>query len=195
MNGKQKDMRLEFIHKVFPDKKRIGTLWTPSEINSQFYLNLARDGARKLGLEIVSVPVAKASDILLSAQDLVNKKIDVIYQISDNTINASFEALSRVAEENSIPLFGGFLLSTREGASAALGWDFFDMGYKAGLIAVRVKEGESPAGIPIQYMTDVRLYINLSAAKKQGVTFSADIIELAHTVLSEETRRGEPVQK
>ncbi|MFC2157335.1 ABC transporter substrate-binding protein [Acidobacteriota bacterium] len=191
---------LEFIRKVFPEKKRIGTLWTPSEINSQYYLNLAEDAAKELGFDLISVPVAKSSDILLAAQDLINKKIDVLYQISDNTINASFEALSRVAEENSIPLFGGFLLSTREGASAALGWDFYDMGYKAGLMAVRVKEGESPAAMPIQYMMDVHLHINLTAAKKQGLVFSDDIIKLANTVLSEESRKEqeeerEPVRK
>jgi len=173
---------LKFIKEVLPDTQRIGTLWTPSEINSQYYLNLAREGARDLGFRIIAVPVTKSSEVLLSAQELVNKNIDVIYQISDNTINASFQALSKVAEENTIPLFGGFLLSTYEGACAALGWDFFDMGYKAGIIALRVMEGENPALIPIENMKDVRLYINLSAAEKQGLRFPDAIIQRAHKV-------------
>lgn len=174
---------LAFIKQVLPETKRIGTLWTPSELNSKFYLDLVREGAKELGFEIVAVPIDNKSEILLAAQVLMNKKIEVIYQISDNTINASFEAVRRVADENAIPLFGGALFSTNLGACAALGWDFFDMGYKAGKIAIRVKNGEKPADIPIQYMSEVMLYLNLNAAEKQGVEFPEEVLKQADEIL------------
>ena len=177
---------LAFIKKVLPEVKRIGTLWTPSELNSEYYLELCRAGARELGLDIVAVPVANESEVFLSAQILINKKIDAIYQISDNTINESFEAVGKVAEENSVPLFGGFLLSTHLGACAALGWDFFDMGYKTGKIALRVKSGEDLSDIPIQYMEKIKLHFNLQAAEKQGVNFSSEILERADEILGRE---------
>jgi len=177
---------LAFIKKVLPEIKRIGTLWTPSELNSEYYLELCRAGARELGLDIVAVPVANKSEVFLSAQILINKKIDAIYQISDNTINESFEAVGKVAEENGVPLFGGFLLSTHLGACAAMGWDFFDMGYKTGKIALRVKNGESPSNISIQYMEKIKLHLNLQAAEKQGVNFSAEILERADEILGRE---------
>jgi putative ABC transport system substrate-binding protein len=174
---------LAFIKQVLPGAKRIGTLWTPSELNSKFYLDLAKEGAKELDFEIVAVPINNKSEILLAAQVLMNKKIEVIYQISDNTINASFEAVSRVADENAVPLFGGALFSTSQGACAALGWDFFDMGFKAGEMAIRVKNGEKPADIPIQYMSKVKLYLNLNAAAKQGVEFSEEILKQADEIL------------
>lgn len=177
---------LAFIKEVLPSVKRIGTLWTPSELNSEYYLEIYQEEARKLGFEVEAVPVTNKSEILLSAQILVGKKIDAINQISDNTINASFEALGKVAEENSIPLFGGFLLSTQSGACAALGWDFFDMGYRTGKIAIRVKNSESPAGIPIQSMNKIKLHLNLRAAQKQGITFSPEIIQRADRILGKE---------
>jgi len=174
---------LAFIKRVLPGAKRIGTLWTPSELNSKFYLDLAKEGAKELDFEIIAVPINNKSEILLAAQVLMNKKIEVIYQISDNTINASFEAVSRVADENAVPLFGGALFSTNQGACAALGWDFFDMGFKAGEMAIRVKNGEKPADIPIQYMSKVKLYLNLNAAAKQGVKFSEEILKQADEIL------------
>ena len=177
---------LEFIKKILPGAKRLGTLWTPSEINSQFYFELAKDEARSLNLDIVDVPIANKSQVLHSAQVLINKKIDAIYQISDNTINASFQALGNVAEENAMPLFGGFLLSTQRGACAALGWDFFEMGQKTGEIALRVKNGESPAEIPIQYMSKVRLHLNLQAAETQGIKFYGQILDKADEILNGE---------
>ena len=177
---------LGFIKEILPKAKRLGTLWTPAEINSEFYLELAKRGARDLDFEIVDVPIANKNEVLHSAQLLINKKIDAIYQISDNTINASFETIGMVAEENSIPLFGGFLLSTHRGACAALGWDFFDMGHKAGEIAVRVKAGENPAKIPIQYMSKVRMHLNLDAAAKQGIKFSDEVLRKADEVAGAE---------
>jgi putative ABC transport system substrate-binding protein len=179
---------LDFIKEILPRAKRLGTLWTPAEINSEFYLEIAKRRARDLGFVIVDVPIANKNEVLHSAQLLINKKIDAIYQISDNTINAAFETIGTVAEENSIPLFGGFLLSTHRGACAALGWDFFDMGYKAGEIAIRVKSGESPAKIPIQYMSKVRMHLNLNAAAKQGIKFSDDVLRRADEVAGAEQK-------
>jgi putative ABC transport system substrate-binding protein len=177
---------LAFIKEIIPEAKRVGTLWTPSEINSEFYLELAREEGRKVDLEIVDVPIANKSQVLHSAQVLINKKIDAIYQISDNTINESFQDVGNVAGENSIPLFGGFLLSTRLGACAALGWDFLEMGYTTGEIAIRVKNGENPADIPIQSMSKVRIHLNLSAAEKQGVKFSDEFLKKANEILKSE---------
>jgi putative ABC transport system substrate-binding protein len=182
---------LAFIKGVLPDAKRVGTLWTPAELNSKFYLELATEGAEELGMEIVAIPITNKSEVMRSAQLLVNRKVDVIYQISDNTINASFEAIGRVAEENAIPLFGGFLFSTHLGACAAMGWDFFDMGYRAGEIALRVKNGEDPASIPFIYMDKVKLYLNMNAAEKQGVRFSEDILSRADEILRIEERPSE----
>jgi len=174
---------LEFIKTVLPHVKRIGTLWTPYELNSEYYLDLARQYSKELGISVISVPVSSQRDVFFAAQKLAVKNIDAIYQISDNTINASFEDLSEVADEYILPLFGGFLLATRFGACAALGWDFFEMGYKTGKIAIRVKNGENPRQIPFQSMKKARLFLNLGAAEKQGVAFSKEILERADQIL------------
>ena len=70
---------VKFIHDLLPKARRLGTLWTPSEVNSEYYLELARDAASELGLEVVAVPVANAHEIPQAAQILVNEKVDVLY--------------------------------------------------------------------------------------------------------------------
>jgi putative ABC transport system substrate-binding protein len=174
---------LAFIHETLPGARRVGTLWTPSELNSEYYLQLAREGAAAVGLEVVAEPVANENEVLTSAQMLLNKKIDVLFPVSDNTINASFESIGRLAEENGIPLFAGYPPFARLGACAALGWDFYEMGYKAGQIAVRVKNGEAPGRIPLQSMSRIRLHLNLSAADKQGIRFPDSVISRADDLI------------
>ncbi len=181
---------MALIRQILPGARRVGMLWTPSELNSEYYLNLAREAAAELGLEIVSVPVSSSNGVLLAAQILISKKIDVLFPISDNTINSSFSTLGRVAEENSVPLFGSFLLATRDGACAGLGVEFSDMGYKAGLMAVRIRNGESPAGIPFDAMTGVKLHLNLLAARRQGVKFPPEVLKVADEILTVEDIRS-----
>ena len=177
---------LAFIREALPEAKRIGTLWTPAELNSEYYLRTLREGAADLGLEVIALPVSNSNEVLLSGQMLLNKKVDAIFPISDNTINAAFETLGRLARENAVPLFGGFPLFAQQGACAAMGWDFFEMGYKTGEIALRIKNGEDPARIPIQSMSRVRLYLNLPAAGMQGVQFSQQILERADNIIRAE---------
>jgi len=174
---------LDLVREVLPGARRIGTIWTPAELNSEYYLQLLREGAGELGFEVVAVPVANVNEVLLSGQILLNEKVDLIFPISDNTINASFESLGRLARDNAVPLFGGFPLFTRLGACAAMGWDFFEMGYKTGEMAARVKNGEDPGRIPLQTMSRLRLHLNLAAAKLQGVEFPPQIIGRADDII------------
>jgi len=175
---------ISFIREVLPRARRVGTLWTPSEINSEYYLELAREAAAAVDLELESVPVTNASEIPMAAQRLLNRKIDALYPISDNTLNASFGVLGRAADEARLPLFGGFVLSTGLGACAAMGFNFTDMGYKTGQIVLRVLNGESPGRIPFQSMESVKLFINVKAAERQGLLFVPAVLRKADQVLS-----------
>jgi putative ABC transport system substrate-binding protein len=175
---------MALIREISPRARRVGSLWTSSEINSEYYMDLARASAAELGLEMVAVPVTGPHEIPAAVQGLLNEKVDILFPMSDNTINSSFDVIGRAADEYGLPLFGSFLRSVEFGACAALGYDFFDMGVKTGRLAVRVKNGESPARIPIQAMDEVRLYINKEAAARQGVTFSRGLLDRANKVVS-----------
>jgi putative ABC transport system substrate-binding protein len=170
---------MALIREVLPSARRIGSLWTSSEINSEYYLDRAREAAAELGFELVAVPVTGPHEIHASLQRLLNEKADALFPMSDNTLNSSFGDIGRAAEETGLPLFGGFLRAVDFGACAALGFDFAEMGLKTGRLAVRVKGGESPARIPIQSMDEVKLYINPAAAAKQGVVFPKSVLDRA----------------
>lgn len=170
---------LALIREVLPAARRIGSLWTSSEINSEYYLDRAREAAAEIGLELIAVPVTGPHEVHASLQRLLNEKVDALFPMSDNTLNSSFDAIGRAAEETGLPLFGGFLRAVEFGACAALGFDFYELGLKTGRLAVRVKGGESPARIPIQSMDEVKLYVNPAAAAQQGVVFPKSVLDRA----------------
>jgi putative ABC transport system substrate-binding protein len=175
---------MALIREVLPKARRVGTLWTSSEINSEYYLDQARTAAAELGFELVAVPVTGPHEIHASLQRLLNKKVDCLFPMSDNTLNSSFDVIGRAAEENAVPLFASFLRSVEFGACAALGYDFYEMGVKTGSLAVRIMNGESPARIPIQSMDEVKLFVNARAAARQGVVFSGALLGRAARTVS-----------
>jgi putative ABC transport system substrate-binding protein len=170
---------MELVKQVLPGAKTIGTIWTPSEINSEYYLELMRESASDLGLEVTSQPISEAQDIVQAVQSLVRDRIEILFPVSDNTINANFDLVGRLAEENGLPLFAAFALGAELGACASMGFDFSDIGMRTADIVIRIRNGESPARIPFQYIDRVRFYVNEEAARKQGIKFPEIIIKKA----------------
>lgn len=175
---------MALIREVLPKARRIGSLWTPAEINSEYYLDLARAAAAELGFELVAVPISGPAAILPSLQRLLNDKVDALFPMSDNTLNSSFDVIGRAADESATPLFASFLRSVEFGACAALGFDFYEMGLETGRLAVRVKNGENPGRIPIRSLGEIRLYLNPEAAGRQGVAFPKAVLDRAARSLS-----------
>ena len=57
------------------------------------------------------------------------------------------------------------------GAIAALGFDYFQVGYTAGLKAVQIlKDGKSAGDVPSSLTKQLKLVVNLKAAEAQGIT-------------------------
>lgn len=174
---------LELISQVLPGKKRIGTIWTPSEINSEYYWQLMREAAGEFGLEMVSEPINGAGDIVQAIQSLVREKVQVLFPVSDNTINANFRLVASLADENRLPLFAAFSSGAELGACASMGFGFYEIGQKAGELVARIFNGESPARIPFQYIDRVIFVINEDAAARQGVNFPPQMLKKADRIL------------
>lgn len=175
---------LALIREVLPAARRIGALWTPAEINSEFYLDQARAAAAGLGFELVTAAVAGPAAIQPALQRLLNGGIDALCPMSDNTLNSSFDLIGRAADESGKPLFASFLRSVEFGACAAMGFDFYEMGLETGRLVVRVKNGESPGRIPIRSLSGIKLYINPAAAARQGVVFPRAVLDRAARTVS-----------
>lgn len=176
---------LELIHRVLPAARKIGTIWTPSEINSEYYLELMKEAAAELELEIVSQPISSAGDIIQAVQALVRDRVEVLFPVSDNTINANFQVLGRLATENRLPLFAAFATGAELGACASMGFGFDDIGTKTAELVIRIKNGESPARIPFQYIDRIRFFVNEEAARLQGIKLPESVTGKADRIISQ----------
>lgn len=177
--------QIAFMKKIVPDLKAVGYVYSPGEINSTIILKQLTELLSKQGIKIVAVPAQRTADIPTAAKSLKGK-VDLIYTTTDNNVVSAYESLVKVANENKIPLLASFPDAIERGATAAYGMSYYDVGRQSGKLVVRILQGENVGTITPEIGKDLRLVINLNAAKRQGATITPDLIKSAYKVINEQ---------
>ena len=179
---------VQTIRQVLPKARRVGTLFTPGEINSV----LAQKGfvapLKAAGLELVSLPVNGPTEVADAALSVCQSGVDVFCQLSDNLSSSSFPAIARACAMAKTPLFTFAQAQVNAGAVLGVGFDFADNGRETGLLAARVIRGEDPSRIPFHATDKVRRTVNLDNARRFGVSVPPEWVEAADFVTPPATR-------
>ncbi|MFC4274843.1 ABC transporter substrate binding protein [Achromobacter aloeverae] len=176
------DRQIELIKKIVPTAKRVGMVYNPGEPNSVVVVKQMQDLLPKSGMSLIEAAAPRTVDVGSAARSLIGKA-DVIYASTDNNVVSAFEALTKVSNDARIPLVASDTDSVKRGAVAALGVNYHDMGVQAGRIAVRILKGDKPGAIAPESAGKPVLFVNATAAQKQGVTLSDALLKSAAQVL------------
>ncbi|MBO4120855.1 ABC transporter substrate-binding protein [Cupriavidus gilardii] len=176
------DKQVALIKRVVPKAKTVGMVYNPGEANSVVVVKELKTLLAKEGMTLREAAAPRTVDIGSAAKSLVGK-VDVIYTNTDNNVVSAYEALVKVANESKVPLVAADTDSVKRGAIAALGINYGDLGVQTGKIVVRILKGEKPGAIPSETSDKLELFVNTSAAEKQGVTLSQDLIKEAKQVI------------
>ncbi|MEL6282070.1 MAG: ABC transporter substrate-binding protein [Pseudomonadota bacterium] len=173
-------LHLSMIDDAVGGVEKIGVIYNPGEANSQVLVDLAKSEAAQLGYEIVEAGAPRSADVKAAAESLVGK-VDAIYVPTDNTVVSAFESVVRVGEQAKLPVFAGDTDSVSRGAIAALGFDYYQVGYKTGEVVARILKGENPGDIDVQYASlgMMSLVVNKEAAEKMGVELPEEFLAKA----------------
>jgi putative tryptophan/tyrosine transport system substrate-binding protein len=174
--------QFQMYTRFFPKAKRWGTIYNSQEPRSLSHVMEMRAAAKRLGVEMIEAKITGSAEAASAARSLAGK-IQVLNLPFDPTVLSSFEAIVKVCNERKIPLFGGDVRSATKGAMAAYGFDYFQIGYAAGKMAVRILKGESPGEIPWELAEKLVLVINETAARDQGVIIPPDLLKRADRVI------------
>ncbi len=174
--------QLDLILELLPQAKNIGVIYSPGEANSVAMIAIFKDIATARGLHIVEAPATKTADVTTAARSLAGK-VDVIYVPLDNTVVSAFESVAVVAKASKIPLVAADTGSAVRGASAALGFDYFQLGKETGVVVAGLLNGQKVADFPAKGVDKLDLFINLKAATEQGLTIPQAVIDRAQKII------------
>jgi putative ABC transport system substrate-binding protein len=174
--------QFDLIKEITPDARRIGVLFNPKESNSHTLLRLMKMAATNSFMTVIEAPVATSADVAAAAASLIGKT-DVIFVPTDNTVIPMLEAVVKVGIDNKIPVYTGDIDSVKHGAIAAIGFDYYSVGFQTGNLVVRILKGARPGTIPVAVVEDTFLRINPRMAEKMGVTIPQDVFDRADLVV------------
>lgn len=162
---------MEVIKEFFPEAVNVGIIYNNGEQNAVVNVENAKQAMEPLGLKPVEVTVANSSEVKQAADSLVGR-VDVIYIPKDNTVVSALDAVLMVANDKDIPMFVGETDSVKAGGFAAYGFEYYDLGYTTGKMALEILGGKSPSEIPVQFPEKLDLMINTKTAAEQNITIT-----------------------
>jgi len=169
------ELQCRMYQDLVPYAKRWGTIFNPGDVNVTFHIEEMRAAVEKMGGKLIEAHISSSAEVMQAAQSLVGR-VDAIHITSDNTAVSAFESITKVCNENDIPLFAGDRDSTARGAVAAYGLDYFMIGYSAGKKAARILKGEDPGQVPAGLASGYSLWVSLKHAREQGLNLPPALI-------------------
>ncbi|HNR20192.1 MAG TPA: ABC transporter substrate-binding protein [Bacteroidia bacterium] len=163
------DTSIALIKQLKPGAKIIGTIYNQSEPQSRDAFNQLEKNCKRLGLQLVSVPVNNSSESQLATQSLLTKKPDVFFALPDNVIFASFETILKSCNESKVPIFTSEAGLVSRGAVASYGADFYLWGYQAGEQAGLFLREKTLANLKPEIVKVRKRVLNKTAANIFGI--------------------------
>ena len=182
---------LDLIKEVFPKRKDIGIVWNSSEANSEAVVSKFRAYAEKIDLNIIEATVTNPSEVVDASKSLVANGAEVFLNPGDNTLNVSFDAFAKAADQNQIPVFSIDADFVRNGALIGLGPDYFETGWDGGEYLVKILEGADPAKMPIYHTPETQLLINRDIMEKHDFKIPDEVLKRANKIYSRKNKENE----
>lgn len=175
--------QLKLLKDLVPNAKKVGVIYNAGEVNSQVQVDIVKNNAKDLGLEIVEATVSNSSDVLMAAQSLIGK-VEAIYVPTDNTVVSAFESVAKITTENKIPVISGESSVVDRGGIGTIGINYLKLGQQTGEMAVKIIKGEAkPQDMAIESQKELDTVINQKAADAIGLTIPQELLAKANKVI------------
>ncbi|MGB2870479.1 ABC transporter substrate-binding protein [Psychrobacillus psychrotolerans] len=151
------------------DAKNVGMVFNAGEQNSRSSVDAVKEEMAKVGLNVVEASVSTSAEVKQATESLIGK-VDSLYIITDNTVVSALESVVDVANEHKLPMMVGEFDSVKRGGLGAYGFEFYDIGYEAGEMAVKILKGENkPADLAVQYPQNLKFVLNKDTVDALGI--------------------------
>jgi putative ABC transport system substrate-binding protein len=175
--------RVELLREIAPDISRIALLMNPTNPNFKIEEADAEAGAKKLGVETVTLTARNASEMETALQQLLSAKAQALITASDPILLDRREQIASFALRHKVLAMGFVQQIALAGGLLSYGPSISWMYRQAGDYVGQLLKGSNPAEMPVLQPTLYELVINLKTAKALGLTVSASLLARADEVI------------
>jgi putative ABC transport system substrate-binding protein len=175
--------RVELLREIAPNVSRAALLMNPTNPNVDVERMDAEAGARKLGLETVTLNARNAREIDTAFEQLLDAKADGIITATDPITLDRREQIVAFANRHKLPVVGFVRQFAAVGGLMSYGPSISWMYRQAGEYVAQILKGTNPAELPVLQPTQFELVINLKTANAFGLTVPLTLQAAASEVI------------
>ena len=168
---------LDFMQKLVPGLRAVGTMYNPAEANSVKEQAVAREVFQKRGIRLEQIAVSGSNEVLQAVQILAGRDIQVVWLPADNTGIQGYEGAVKGAKDARLPLITDICSALPRGGLACLGVGMQFSSLVAGKIAGQVLLGKNPKDMPIEEVAVEEVSISRSNAVELGITIHPELAQ------------------
>ena len=176
------ETQFSIFKSVVPNLQTIGVIYDPQE--SSVLIQEAIEAARKLGLDLIDVPVSSHKKVPGALRGMLGK-IDALWMVPDDTVltTDSFRFFLVTSFENKLPFLAISEIFVKVGALATLSPDHEELGHQICALVTQIQNGQLDLSeTDVVPLTETNLVINAKTAKKIGLALPPEIVESASKV-------------
>ena len=175
--------RVELLTEIAPKVSRIALLMNPTNPNVKIEEADAQAGARKLGLETITLNARSASEMETAFEQLLSAKVQALITGTDPILLDRRDAIASFALRNRVLAMGFVKQIAVAGGLLSYGPSISWMYRQAGDYVGQILKGSNPAEMPVLQPTHFELVINLKTANALGLVVPPTLLARADEVI------------
>jgi putative ABC transport system substrate-binding protein len=175
---------LQLLQETVPSATDFATLINPTSPNlAEAQTKDLEAAARALNLQLHVLNASTEREFLAAFAKIVELRCGGLVISSDSFFFAHIEQLAALAAQDRVPAIFGFREFPAAGGLMSYGADLADQHRTIGGYVGRILKGEKPGDLPVQQSIEVKLVLNLKAAKTLGITLPQTLQVAADEVI------------
>jgi putative tryptophan/tyrosine transport system substrate-binding protein len=174
--------RLELLREVVPNLRRLAILVNIGNPSMAFEIGEVQAAARTLGLEIATLEIRSAKDIV-PAFETLKGGADALYVCVDPVLNAHRISINTLANVARLPTITGVREFVEAGSLMSYGPSWPDQWRRAADYVDKILRGAKPSDLPVEQPTKFNLVLNLTNAKALGIEVPPTLLARADEVI------------
>ncbi|HEV7374032.1 MAG TPA: ABC transporter substrate-binding protein [Pyrinomonadaceae bacterium] len=175
--------RVELLVEIAPKVSRIALLMNPTNPNVKVEEADAEAGAKKLGLQTITVNARNAAELEAAFEQLLSTKAEALITGTDPILLDRREPIASFGLRHKILTMGFVKQIAAAGGLLSYGPSISWMYRQAGDYIGQILKGANPAEMPVLQPTHFELVINLKTANALGLTVPPTLLSRADEVI------------
>jgi ABC-type uncharacterized transport system substrate-binding protein len=162
--------RVELLHELVPTAAIIAMLVNPTNTGFEAQLTDFQAAARSLGRDQLVLKASTEKEIDTAFETLGGQGTNALVVSADPFFLCRRDQIVALAARHRVPSIYEWHEFTTAGGLISYGVSLTDAYYQAGAYAARILKGDKPSDLPVMQPTKFELVINMTSAKKLGIT-------------------------